>query len=118
MMRAYRLGLIFGAAALAAVLVQPRGVVRAAQNAQQPGGSIRVQVNVVNLFATVRDKRTKQIVSNLEQTDFKVSEDNAEQKIHAIREIVLNADVDDVPVFFHGFARAPLPKSLPSHILK
>ena len=81
MMRAYRLGLIFGATALAAVLVQPRSVVRAAQNAQQPGGSIRVQVNVVNLFATVRDKRTKQIVSNLEQSDFKVSEDNTEQKI-------------------------------------
>ena len=48
------------------------------QDSQHP---IRVQVNVVNLFATVRDKHSKQIVSDLEQSDFKVNEDGAEQKI-------------------------------------
>jgi VWFA-related protein len=36
---------------------------------------------LVNLFATVRDKKTKQIISNLEQGDFKISEDGTEQKI-------------------------------------
>ncbi len=54
----------------------------AAQNSDplQQGG-IRVQVNLVNLFATVRDKKTKQIISTLEQDDFKVTEDGTEQKI-------------------------------------
>ena len=36
---------------------------------------------MVNLFATVRDKKTKKIMGMLEQDDFKVTEDNAEQKI-------------------------------------
>jgi VWFA-related protein len=36
---------------------------------------------LVNLFATVREKKTKQIISNLEQGDFKISEDGTEQKI-------------------------------------
>jgi VWFA-related protein len=44
------------------------------------GGQIRVQVNLVNLFATVRDKH-KAIVTDLTQNDFKVYEDNVEQKI-------------------------------------
>jgi len=44
------------------------------------GGQIRVQVNLVNLFATVRDKH-KAIVADLTQNDFKVYEDNVEQKI-------------------------------------
>ena len=38
-------------------------------------------MNLVNLFATVRDKKTKRIVSSLEQNDFKILEDNVEQKI-------------------------------------
>jgi VWFA-related protein len=46
-------------------------------------GPIRVQVNLVNLFATVRDKKTKKIVTGLEQGDFKISEDNVEQQITA-----------------------------------
>jgi VWFA-related protein len=59
---------------------------RAAQNTQakepqQAQGPIRVQVNLVNLFATVRDKRSKQIISSLEQNDFNVSEDGAPQQI-------------------------------------
>ena len=47
----------------------------------QPQQPIRVQVNLVNLFATVRDKKTKRIVSNLEKDDFKISEDGKDQTI-------------------------------------
>src|SRR4051812_28210508 len=46
--------------------------------AQEP---IRIQVNLVNLFATVRDKKTKRIVTDMEQSEFKLTEDNVEQKI-------------------------------------
>jgi VWFA-related protein len=45
-----------------------------------PPGQIRVQVNVVNLFATVRDKH-KAIVTGLTQDDFQVSEDGQPQEI-------------------------------------
>lgn len=70
---------MFAAAALASM---PRGALAAATPAAGPAQEpIRVQVNMVSLFATVRDKKTKRIVSTLEQDDFKVSEDNAEQKI-------------------------------------
>jgi VWFA-related protein len=44
------------------------------------GGTIKSQVSLVNLFATVRDKN-KRIVPNLKQEDFRISEDNQEQKI-------------------------------------
>ena len=67
--------------ALAVLLLFPQLPLRPAQSsqAQQPG--IRVQVNLVNLFATVRDKKTKQIISSLQQDDFKIAEDGVEQKI-------------------------------------
>jgi len=42
---------------------------------------IRVQVSLVSLFATVRDRRTKQIVSGLGQDEFRITEDAKEQKI-------------------------------------
>lgn len=45
-----------------------------------PPQVIKTQVNLVNLFVTVRDKN-KRIMSNLKQEDFKVFEDNQEQKI-------------------------------------
>ena len=45
-----------------------------------PPGQIRVQVNLVNLFATVRDKH-KAIVTGLKQDDFKVYEDGQSQEI-------------------------------------
>ena len=45
-----------------------------------PAGQIRVQVNLVNLFATVRDKH-KAIVTGLQQDDFQVSEDGQAQEI-------------------------------------
>jgi VWFA-related protein len=46
--------------------------------AQAP--TIKTQVNLVNLFVTVRDK-SKRIVTDLKQDDFKVSEDGQNQKI-------------------------------------
>ncbi len=45
-----------------------------------PPAQIRVQVNLVNLFATVRD-RHKAIVTGLKQDDFQVYEDGQLQKI-------------------------------------
>jgi VWFA-related protein len=45
-----------------------------------PPGQIRVQVNLVNLFATVRDKH-KMIVTGLKMDDFQVFEDGQPQEI-------------------------------------
>lgn len=42
--------------------------------------AIKVGVSLVSLYATVRDNH-KAIVSNLEQNDFKIYEDNVEQKV-------------------------------------
>jgi VWFA-related protein len=49
---------------------------------QEPaqGPALKKTVNLVNLFATVRDK-SKRIVGDMRQDDFKVSEDGQEQKI-------------------------------------
>jgi VWFA-related protein len=50
---------------------------------QESGGQgpvIRSQVNLLNVFATVRDKN-KRIVGDLKQEDFKIIEDNQDQKI-------------------------------------
>jgi VWFA-related protein len=47
---------------------------------QTPGPVIRAQVNLVNLFATVRDKH-KRIITDLNKQDFKVSEDGQPQEI-------------------------------------
>src|SRR5258708_10654093 len=50
--------------------------------AQEPeqGPALKRNVNLVNLFATVRDKN-KRIIGDLKQEDFKIFEDGAEQKI-------------------------------------
>jgi VWFA-related protein len=50
------------------------------QEPVQSGQTIKSQVTLVNLFATVRDKN-KRIVGDLKQEDFKVLEDNQDQKI-------------------------------------
>src|SRR5215475_632639 len=50
------------------------------QEPVQSGGAISTQVSLVNLFATVRDKN-KRIVGDLTKDDFKVFEDNEEQKV-------------------------------------
>lgn len=50
---------------------------------QQPQGqtpTIKAEVDLVNLFATVRDKN-KRVVTDLKQDDFKVFEDGHEEKI-------------------------------------
>jgi VWFA-related protein len=49
---------------------------------QEPsqGPALKANVNLVNLFATVRDKN-KRLVPDLKQEDFKIFEDNQEQKI-------------------------------------
>ncbi len=89
-MRIHRFGLIVCGSVLAATVMLLFGhaavPARAAQRAQsaepqQSQPSIHVQVNLVNLFVTARDKHSKQIVSNLEQNDFNVSEDGAPQQI-------------------------------------
>jgi VWFA-related protein len=63
------------ASGLALILVAP---VVAQEPAQVP--RLKAAVNLVNLFATVRDKN-KRIVGDLIQEDFKVYEDNQEQRI-------------------------------------
>jgi VWFA-related protein len=50
------------------------------QEPTRAGGTISTQVSLVSLFATVRDKN-KRIVPDLKQEDFKVFQDNEEQKI-------------------------------------
>ena len=50
------------------------------QEAVPQGGTIKTQVNLVNLFATVRDKN-KRLVPTLKQEDFRITEDNQDQKI-------------------------------------
>jgi len=47
---------------------------------QAQGPAIKSQVNLVNLFVTVRDKK-KNVVEDLKQEDFKIAEDGQEQKI-------------------------------------
>lgn len=65
--------------ALAASLAAPGIPQEPAQEPQQ-GPALKKTVNLVNLFATVRDKN-KRIVGDLKQEDFKVYEDSQEQKI-------------------------------------
>src|SRR6516165_10548349 len=53
------------------------------QGPQQPVGqapTIRAEVSLVNLFATVRDKN-KRIVTDMKQSDFKIFEDNHQENI-------------------------------------
>jgi VWFA-related protein len=53
---------------------------RAAAQDQGQGPVIKTEVNLVNVFATVRDKN-KRIVGDLKQDDFKIYEDGHEEKI-------------------------------------
>jgi len=71
-------------AAVAVVLSGAAAMPAFAQDATgqppQEAGTIRSQVNLVNVFATVRDKN-KKIIADLKQEDFKITEDNQDQKI-------------------------------------
>jgi len=81
-MRLNRPGAILLAVTLASAAFTPLWIISApAQDPQQAQQGIHVQVSLVNLFATVRDKKTKRIVPDLEQSNFKITEDNTEQKI-------------------------------------
>jgi hypothetical protein len=76
MNRILTLGLMASAlllAAVALVTVRPAALAAAVPEARQAQGPIRVQVNLVSLFATVRDKKTKRVINTLEQDDFKVT---------------------------------------------
>lgn len=66
-------GLILGSAVGGAVLAW-------AQEPTAQAPTIRAQVNLVNLFVTVRDKN-KRVVTDLKQQDFKVFEDGKEEQI-------------------------------------
>ncbi len=50
------------------------------QDPQAQGPVIRTQVNLVNVFGTVRDK-SKRIVTDLKKEDFKLQEDGQDQQI-------------------------------------
>lgn len=53
---------------------------QASNQDQGQGPVIKTEVNLVNVFATVRDKN-KRIVTDLKQDDFRISEDGHEEKI-------------------------------------
>lgn len=57
------------------------------KKSQLPPSTIRVNVDLVNLFFTVRAKKSGQLIPNLSKEDFKVYEDGKQQKIlHFSRE--------------------------------
>jgi VWFA-related protein len=77
------MGALASLLALAAGLTPVVGAHRQEEPGRQPAGqvpTIRAEVSLVNLFVTARDKN-KRIVSDLTQKDFRVFEDNQEQKI-------------------------------------
>jgi VWFA-related protein len=62
------------------ILIPSSRSASAAVHASPQDQAIKVGVQLVSLYATVRDNH-KAIVSNLEQNDFKIYEDNVEQKV-------------------------------------
>jgi VWFA-related protein len=76
--------LVFRALACGAALALALPALPQAPNQEQEptrqGPTIKSEVNLVNLFVTVRDKN-KRIVTDMKQDDFKVSEDGQDQKI-------------------------------------
>jgi len=72
-------GLACLAALVLAVPALPEPHRQQAQSQGQPP-VIKAEVNLVNLFATVRDKN-KRVVTDLKQQDFKIFEDNHEENI-------------------------------------
>jgi VWFA-related protein len=71
-------GLVLGSS-LHASSARPSQAPAPTQDAAQ-GPVIRSQVNLVNIFATVRD-HSKRIVTDLKQQDFKIQEDGQDQQI-------------------------------------
>jgi VWFA-related protein len=68
------------AVCIAAVFIAALPVAALPQDPQSQAPVIRTQVNLVNLFVTVRDKN-KRIVTDLKKEDFKLAEDGADQQI-------------------------------------
>jgi VWFA-related protein len=68
------------AASVTAVLAVAMAVPALPQDPQSQGPVIRSQVNLVNLFVTVRDKN-KRIVTDMKKEDFKLQEDGQDQQI-------------------------------------
>src|SRR2546425_13288414 len=81
-----QLGMCAGLFAAGLLALEQRGGSQGNPTAQQPQEpssqepGIRREVGLVNIFATVRDKN-KRILPGLKKEDFKILEDNAEQKI-------------------------------------
>jgi VWFA-related protein len=67
-------------AGLAAAAAGIAGVAVLGQEPLPQGSTIKTQVNLVNLFVTVRDNK-KHVLTELKQEDFHVFEDEKEQKI-------------------------------------
>ena len=59
---------------------EPQGQQSQAEKSQTKAPTVKAEVDLVNLFATVRDKN-KRVVTDLKQDDFKVFEDGHEEKI-------------------------------------
>ena len=73
---------LFAAACLACAQDAPPNQPKTrAEDTPDPAAKISVQVNVVNVLATVRDKHGK-IVNNLTKDDFTITEDGRPQSIH------------------------------------
>ena len=70
----------FVAVWVVSALLESLAVPALPQEPASQGATIKSSVNLVNLFATVRDKN-KRIVADLKQEDFKIFEDGQEQKI-------------------------------------
>jgi VWFA-related protein len=68
------------ATSVTAVMAVAMAVPALPQDPQSQGPVIRSQVNLVNLFVTVRDKN-KRIVTDLKKEDFKLQEDGQDQQI-------------------------------------
>jgi len=81
-MRFRSLSVLFTLVAVASGLIVLPASRTAAAHTQAPSQdqSIKVGVSLVSLYATVRDNH-KAIVPSLEQNDFKIFEDNVEQKV-------------------------------------
>jgi VWFA-related protein len=62
------------------VVAQPSGTPTTTPQAQEPLETLQVDVNVVNVFCNVKDKRGA-LVATLKQEDFELYEDKVKQKI-------------------------------------
>ena len=77
---------LFLAVLIAALLIPaalPRAIAQQTRTPQESSQTLKVQVNLVNVYATVRDKRHA-IVPDLKKEDFHIFEDGVEQKVDSV----------------------------------